>query len=317
MTTPDLYADPKRPRAERIAALGYDYAAQEKGPIAPCNLCGADRFAILTHRDRYGFPAQAMTCTACGLTLLNPRMTAAAYARFYEGVYRPLVSAYHGRLIDARSVKAEQVAYAEEMDRLFAPYLAGLAGRALLDVGGSTGVIAAHLTRRYGLRATVLDPAPDEIAEADALGIETVTGLVEEWDPAGRRFPVVGMFQTIDHLLDVAATLAKLRALVTDDGLFLVDVVDFRAAYLKNWSVERAVKIDHPYSLTEETAEAYFARAGFEPVRKAVSADHHLVAYVCRPVAPVPGALPPAGHARDLLREARFVQNAPRPGGAA
>ena len=50
-----------------------------------------------------------------------------------------------------------------------------------------------------------------------------------------------------------------------------------------NWSVEAAVKIDHPYSLTEETVKAYLARAGFRPVRKAYSAGHHLAAYVCRP----------------------------------
>ncbi len=303
-------------RAERIAALGYDYAAQETAFIECCNLCGGDRWTILTHRDRYGFPAQTAMCDRCGLAVLNPRMTAAAYGRFYESVYRPLVSAYHGRRIDARTIQAEQETYADEMARFLAPFVPAGPPRTFLDVGGSTGVIAAHFARRFGFRGTVIDPAPDEVAEARALGIESVEGFVETWDPGGREFDVIGLFQTIDHLLDVMATLVKIRRILAPGGLFVVDIVDFRAAYLKRGSVEEATKIDHPYSLVEETAEAYLARAGFEPLRRAYSADHHLVAWICRACEPQPGALPPAGFAAAQRRELRAVQNAGRGAGA-
>src|SRR4029453_8567078 len=94
-------------RKERIAALGYDYAAQPKQALTSCNLCAGTEFVILTHRDRYGYPAEAHACRRCGLVFLNPRMTAEAYGHFYNGVYRPLVSAFHGRLIDAETIKAE------------------------------------------------------------------------------------------------------------------------------------------------------------------------------------------------------------------
>lgn len=297
-------------RAARIAALGYDYAAQQKTFVERCNLCGADRWTILTHRDRYGYPAQAASCDRCGLTMLNPRMTAEAYGEFYRSVYRPLVSAYHGRLIDARTIQREQQAYAEQMERLLAPFVGGGAARTFLDVGGSTGVVAAHFTRRFGFRSTVIDPAPDEVAEARGLGIECIEGLVETFDPGGRTFDVVGLFQTVDHLLDVMATLVKIREILVADGVFILDIVDFRAACLVRGGIEGAVKIDHPYSLVEETAEAYLARAGFEPLRRAYSADHHLVAWVCRPCAPRPDALPPAGFAASWRRELRFIQNA-------
>jgi 2-polyprenyl-3-methyl-5-hydroxy-6-metoxy-1,4-benzoquinol methylase len=302
-------------RAERIQELGYDYGAQEKEFVPACNLCGADQWTVLTHRDRYGFAAATTACGVCGLTVLNPRMSFRAYGEFYGRVYRPLVSAYHGRVIDAATVQEEQRHYSAEMETLLAPFFADKKGASFLDVGGSTGVVAAHFRRRFGLKGTVLDPAPDEIAEAEALEIETITALVEEWEPAGRRFDVIGMFQTIDHLLDVSTTLRKLREIITPDGLFVVDIVDFRAAYLKRWSVEEAVKIDHPYSLTEETAEAYLARAGFRPVRKAYSADHHLVAYVCRPCEPVATVLPARDSVERFFRELRYVQNAPRPAG--
>jgi SAM-dependent methyltransferase len=307
---------PQPSRAERIAGLGYTYAEEEKEFLSFCNLCGSDRWTILTHHDRYGYPAQAAACQVCGLTVLNPRMTAPAYGRFYEDAYRPLVSAYHGRQIDARTIQAEQREYAVEVESFVAPFLEGAAGWEFLDVGGSTGVVTAHLSRRFGLKATVLDPAPDEIAEANVLGIETITALVEEWDPGDNRFRFAGMFQTVDHLLDVRGTLEKIRAILDPGGLFFVDIVDFRHAYLKNWSIEAAVKIDHPFSLTEETMEAYLARTGFTPIRKLYSRDRHLVAYLCRPSAPQPDALPDPVSVERFLREVRWVQSV-RPGSIA
>ena len=80
-------------RRARIAGLGYDYAAQPREALTACNLCGSPQLVTITHRDRYGFPATASACARCGLEFLNPRMTADAYARFYDGVYRPLDSA--------------------------------------------------------------------------------------------------------------------------------------------------------------------------------------------------------------------------------
>ena len=51
-------------------------------------------------------------------------MTAAAYGRFYDGVYRPLVSAFHGRIIDARTIQAEQREYAADRAEFVRPFLA-------------------------------------------------------------------------------------------------------------------------------------------------------------------------------------------------
>jgi 2-polyprenyl-3-methyl-5-hydroxy-6-metoxy-1,4-benzoquinol methylase len=299
-------------RAERISALGFDYAAQPKRAVDSCNLCGGSVFGVVAHRDRYGYPAEAHGCRTCGLVFLNPVMTAEAYESFYVGTYRPLVSAFHGRLIDARTIQAEQREYAEERGNLLAPFLGGMRGARLLDIGGSTGVVAHAFARRFGLEATVIDPAPLETAEAQALGLETIPGLVERHDFGARRFEVVVLCQTVDHLLDVAGTLARVRDVIADGGVLFVDIVDFRAAYLRQWSVEDAVKIDHPYYLVEETAESFLRRAGFEILRSDYAADHLHVGYVCRPGRPLADALPSEAAVTALWRELRFVQNAAR-----
>ena len=115
---------------------------------------------------------------------------------------------------------------------------------------------------------------------------------------------------------DLAGTLARVRSLLTDEGRLFIDIVDLRAAYLRQWSIEGAIKIDHPYYLTQDTMTAYLLRAGFEILRADYAADHLHVSYVCRPGAVRPDALPTSASVDQLLREIRFVQNAPRPGAA-
>ena len=274
-------------------------------------MCGAGEFVILTHRDRYGYPAQAHACRHCGLVFLNPRMTAEAYGRFYDGLYRPLVSAFHGRLIDARTIQAEQREYAVERAEFIRPFMANSTRKTMLDIGGSTGVVAAHFAKEFGVRGVLIDPAPLEVEQAQRLGLETITGLVEQHDFGTRRFDVVIICQTVDHLLDVAGTLARVRQLLSDDGVLFIDIVDFRAAYLRNWSIEAAIKIDHPYYLTERTMVAYLRSSGFDVLRSDYAADHLHVSYVCRPGIADVAATPASASVEEMLREVRFVQNAP------
>jgi ubiquinone/menaquinone biosynthesis C-methylase UbiE len=295
-------------RSARIAAVRYDYSAQPREEVQACNLCGAATFVVLTHRDRYGYAAPAHACAGCGLVFLNPRMTAEAYVRFYDGIYRPLVSAFHGRLVDVNTIQAEQRQYAAECAEFLRPYLAGAGLKTLLDIGGSTGVVAVHLAEEFGLDATVIDPAPLEVEQAGRLGLQTITGLVEAHDFGATRFDLVIICQTVDHLLDVSGTLARVRRLLTERGRLFIDIVDFRAAYLRNWSVEAAIKIDHPYYLTEPTMRAYLRRTGLEVLRTGYAADRLHVSYVCQPGPMVPDA-PQAADVRDLLREVRLVQN--------
>lgn len=261
-------------RHERIASVGYDYSSRELEVIAACNLCGSTHHVEVARRDRYGFPAVLRVCARCGLGFLSPRLSAAEYAAFYAGVYRPLVSAYHGRRIDAETVQQEQRVYAEELVDLLSRMLPRRP-ESVLDVGGSTGVVAAAVRDAFSARATVLDPAPDELEVAEANGMEAVAGFVEEFDAGERRWDLVLLCQTIDHLLDVSATLAALRGLVADDGRVFVDVLDVLFMARRRGTVEGAVKIDHPYYLTRDTARAYFGRAGFVVEAERLSGDGH------------------------------------------
>jgi SAM-dependent methyltransferase len=261
-------------RTARIASVGFEYPAREQEPVPTCNLCGSSDHVELAQRDRYGFPAPLRMCVQCGLAFLSPRLTPDEYSVFYRDVYRPLVSAYHGRRIDAVTLPAEQREYALELVRFLRGALARTPA-SLLDIGGSTGAVAAAVADAFRAHATVLDPAPDELAVAAAAGLETVEGFAEEFDAGGRTWDLVLLCQTIDHLLDVGATLESMRRLVADDGRVFVDALDFVRVAERSASLEAAVKVDHPYSFTRETAEAFFVRTGFEVVAERLSADDH------------------------------------------
>ncbi len=261
-------------RADRIAALGFAVPERDVEQVAACNLCGSTRHVEVSRTDRYGYPVTYRVCAACGLGFLSPRLTAAEYAAFYERVYRPLVSAYHGRLIDAETVQGEQRQYADELVAFLRQVLQS-PPETILDVGGSTGVVAGAIRAGLGGAATVLDPAPDELAVAAAAGMDTVAGFAEEADLGGRTFDLVLLCQTIDHLLDVAGTLAAMRRWIAPSGHAYVDVLDVGFMVRRRGSIEGAVKIDHPYYLTRATAVAYLARAGFGIVAERLSEDGH------------------------------------------
>lgn len=263
------------PRDERIAALGFDPSSREQVAVTECNLCGSAVHAEVARRDRYGYSSTLRVCTRCGLGFLSPRLSEAEYADFYASIYRPLVSAFHGRRIDAETVQGEQREYAAEL----AAFVGGVrhdAPSSIIDVGGSTGVVGAGLRDAFGGSLTVLDPAEDELAVAEAAGAETIVGFAENYDPAGRTWDLVLLCQTIDHLLDARGTVMALRGMIAPGGHAFIDVLDLRYALRRTGRIEGASKIDHPYYFTRATALACFQGSGLEVTAERLSDDGHL-----------------------------------------
>ena len=245
-------------------------------------------------------------CRRCGLGFLSPRLTAAEYGAFYERVYRPLVSAFHGRRIDAETVQLDQRRYAQELVGFLRQHL-HTPPASVMDVGGSTGLVAGAVRDVFGSEATVLDPAPDELEVAASAGMETIAGFAEDFDPGERRWDLVLLCQTIDHLLDVRGTLESMRRMTADGGHAFVDVLDLLIAARKQGTVEGAAKIDHPYYLTHGTAIAFFLRAGYEPVAERLSDDGHW-GFVLRPAEPREPDWDDLGrHAAAMIEELRVT----------
>ncbi len=298
-------------RTKRIQKIGFDPTRLETESVTGCNLCGGSVFCAIAWTDRYDYPVQSNLCLTCGLIFLSPRLTAAEYARFYDGIYRPLVSAYHGRVIDAVTVEEEQQEYTSNLIRFLMPHLSAKNIRTMLDVGGSTGVIAAGLKEAIGCEGVVLDPSPPELERAEQRGLRTICALIEDDDLASEGpFDFVCLCQTIDHLLDVRGALVSIRNLLSEDGFFYVDFVDFETIAARTARIEGAIKIDHPYYFTRDTIEAYLRQTGFTIVAMMVMPDGHHVGYLCRGGEPAPGSVGLQPFAGEQYRRIRTIQAA-------
>lgn len=251
----------------------FDYVAQPKEQVSTCNLCGSTDYAPVSHGDRYGFPVSMVRCIYCGLEFLNPRMTRNAYRAFYvNGAYRALLSKFYKREITAESIEKEQAEYAERLGCLLKPHLYDRTPEQMLDIGGSTGVVAEALVKRFGGTATVLEPSEPEAKRAKKRDLTVIMGTLEDavqfhWTD---RYDLILLCQTVDHLTDIMGSLRLIRLLLEDHGLLFVDIVD-----------GGDVKIDHPYRLRHKTMNDYLNRAGFKRYEWSRSPDDIHINFVC------------------------------------
>lgn len=251
----------------------WDYETQPKEWVTHCNLCERPANPRLDQPrgvDRYGFSYGWVFCPSCDLHFIAHRMTREAYARFYEsGAYRRLVSAFHGRDVMA-TIEQEQEEYAARLTAILRPW-AWPKANTLLDIGGSTGVVAGYLRDSLGMIAAVLDPAQENAGRFD--GVIRLRGTIED-HPLRGTWDLITLCQTADHLLDLMGSLRKIKSLLSPEGLFWSDIVDF--------DVTREVKIDHPFNLTERTYRMFLEKAGFKLLQINYAPDGRHIGFLCR-----------------------------------
>jgi SAM-dependent methyltransferase len=268
--------------------------------VACCNLCESRRRAVISNGDRYGNRLRAAMCLDCGLIYMLDRLSRGGYAEFYEkGLYRELIGCFKGEAQGADQVQAAQVYYARTLARGLAGLLPGGQGKTLLDVGGSAGVVAREVGDAFGYRPTLFDPAPEEVEAARVLGVEAEVASIEEFE-SKRRFDLVLLCRTVEHVYDLRGALAKIRNLVAADGLFYCDFSDFLEVCRREGPPEATTKVDHAYWLVQETAPALFAAAGFEVVSMNNTMSPEQVGFLMRPSEPAPLLLPPPEIQRQL-----------------
>lgn len=241
----------------------YEAAPKEDGGET-CTACADPRLICAAFDvDRYGYSVCRRACSSCGHVWLAERMTPAAYADFYaSGAYRRLVSAFHGREINGEALIKEQVVYAQRLERAFQVPM----GATVLDVGGGNGTVSKWLScAKSQANPTILDPSGEP-----APGCEVIHGMAEDL-PAGRTWDLILLCQTIDHLLDPAAVLTKLRAALAPGGVMWVDALDY--------DITRELKIDHPHNFTAKSLGRILDRTGWQTL--SCSRWNRHVGFVC------------------------------------
>lgn len=229
----------------------YDSAPKEA--VTSCNCCGSKRYALVATQDRYGLDVPTAKCRDCGLVFLSYRMTPEAYREFYKGGhYRALLAQFYKDRALGSAVEPNDSPYACAVSGFLGPFMQNARGGLLLDLGGSTGLLADKLAHDYNLDATVVEASPDEAWRAHARGLATAMVPIEEYANGGNHYDLITLCRTIDHLVDIRAVLDKVRGWLAPKGLFFVDYV-----------VKPQIKIDHPFLLSRPVMWRYLESSGF------------------------------------------------------
>ena len=288
-----------------LSDINFDYDSQPKEHIQFCNICGSSRSIVISKKDRYGLNTSACLCLGCGLVYISPRMTAEGYKLFYQKFYRPLVSFYLGKKVDSSTIIQGQKEYAREVFDWMEKYIPeNKKTLKLLDVGGSTGIVAKVFRDNleasgYRVEATVIDPSPEELAVAKKFGLKTIEGLAEEKNIRKNSWDLILLCQTIDHLMDVTKTISVIRNALKEDGLLFVDIVDWEYN-VRRKSVRDSIKIDHPFNFTRQTIIPLLGNVGFQIVSESILSDGHLIGFICRKTGRTKCPFSPL-HAESLL----------------
>jgi SAM-dependent methyltransferase len=248
-----------RPAVDSLASAAREFRET-------CNACGSGQSCVVSFSDRYGFEVRTALCTRCGLVYLADRLTQEGYARFYGGGhYRKLTSAFAGSAATMDDLQLDQLNYSRSLIRFLRGHVPSAGGARALDVGGSSGQVAAELVKAFRVRGTVLDPSEEEIAAARKLGLEGIVGSAETYD-SDERFDLVLLCRTVEHLFDLRGTFEKLRGMLAPGGLFYCDFLDFPELCRITGHPQTVSKLDHCYWLSLRTAPALFRSLGFEIV---------------------------------------------------
>ena len=207
-------------------------------------------------------------CRGCALVYVDPRPADAELRTIYPPHYysfderkrtNPAV-AFFRRKLEAATARA------------FAK-VAGPGAKRVLDVGCGDGRFLGVL-RDFGPQEWELeglDIDAGAIERARARGLAATCARLEDFDPPDRRYDLIVLFQTLEHVSEPRAMCRKIHALLAPGGLFVIETPDvagwderlFRGSLWGGYHIPR-----HWNLFTPENLERMLATEGFETVLK-------------------------------------------------
>ncbi|MGI8929011.1 MAG: class I SAM-dependent methyltransferase [Candidatus Limnocylindrales bacterium] len=206
-----------------------------------------------------------VSCTDCGVRFLEPQPSATDLRRIYDAGY----------FANGDSGCRGYEAYAAEEDnirRTFRDRLTDLPQRRgrLLDVGAATGFFVDEAAAA-GWEASGVEPSAWAASHArERLGVEVITGTLEETAYPTSAFDVVTMWEVIEHLPDPRATLREVHRILRPGGQLVLSTPDAGSVAARisgrHWLGWRKVP-EHLYFFDCPNLDRLLVECGFNPVR--------------------------------------------------
>lgn len=256
------------PEAEvtSAAATAHGIAFED----VPCALCGATDHRLLVvntndpdlRRLSRRFDLRFVSCDVCGLVYQTPRASKEAINALYVSRdYRRMPPEVYSQL-EIRQTAADQAAW------IAANWGEPVHGSAL-DIGCSSGNLLDGL-KASGFSTFGVEPTETYASFARRNGHDIVTSLWSPSDFAGRRFNLISLSHTLEHIHDLGPLFRALRSQLVDDGRIFVEVPLLTQPSEALWDSFFAWY--HLYVFSRETLTALLRIYGFEVVQYGVAA---------------------------------------------
>jgi 2-polyprenyl-3-methyl-5-hydroxy-6-metoxy-1,4-benzoquinol methylase len=227
-----------------------------------CAICHTHTAEVLSHRNRDGGELQTVICPTCGLVWTDPRP--AEIKKYYEENYRvEYKGTYEPKL--KHVYRAGKVA----LDRYhkIQNYLKGK--KSLFDIGTGGGEFL-YLMKSQGLDAQGIEPnrGYGEYSQR-TYGINTQIGFFQDVT-IDQKFDVVTIWHVLEHTEVPAVILAKMRDMLYEDGLLVVEVPNVVAL---SQSPNSTFHTAHIYNFNNITLEQLASQVGLVLIDSITSED--------------------------------------------
>jgi SAM-dependent methyltransferase len=224
---------------------------------------------LIPSTDRFGSAlADIVRCPECGHMQLDPMPDEAVLARAYA-------------VAESDAYIEEEAGQRATARRAIDRIEAHTARRGtILDLGCWVGFLLAE-ARARGWRTLGVEPSDFGSRYArDHLGLEVVTGDIFDAELEPAAFDAIVMGDVIEHLVDPAAALARIRELLAPGGVVWLAVPDAGSGVARIlgkrwWSVIPT----HVQYFTRDSLTTLLARCGFEVLESSTAPKAFTVGY--------------------------------------
>lgn len=195
-----------------------------------CHAHAFDPHKHVLHVGEQPVNYQHVCCRGCGFIYINPRMSQAEILDFYRADYRALYTTGRNGTPDKNaSFTREHLGIEIYNAVLRYDYLAEskllCQGIKTLDVGCSLGALPAYLSHS-GAHAYGIEVSPYAEEGRRLFGLSTIHEQpVESYDRES-GFDIVTLCDVLEHLADPVLALNRIRELMSDSGVLLIEVPD-------------------------------------------------------------------------------------------
>lgn len=242
--------------------MSFPYNTIKKENIK-CNFCGEDNYTTLSREGTDGLALNSVICKKCGLIYINPRMTKDGYKLYYEDEYRSktINNGEKGSGFRVEKLHETTRGHGRFLGELIKKYL-NIPG-VIMEVGSGPGGVLYGLKEILNREVVGIEPSLEESDYANKVGIKTYHTLMEDFEGVEKYAAVVST-QSLNHYLDPKFFFTWSYNSLLENGILVLEVMNFRQQLKKAGKFKNAVKIDHVYMYTPEVLKDFVKSAGFE-----------------------------------------------------